>query len=269
MDYEVIVVGYGPSGVTAANFLGQYGIRTLVVEQDGDGTQRARAVTVDDFTLRLFQGVGLDAALKRDMESDVSFSFRELRTNKEFFRRQQTISPYGHPPASLIYQPAMERTLRAGVDRYAGVMSVKMGLTAVAIEQDEGSVRLTVVDSAGEESTFGARYVLACDGGSSTIRKKLGIRLSGETAEQQWIVIDGKVKKWWPGRESIKSWFDPDFPAIDIPLSLGHHRSKCLVGGQTPETMKSEDSCWPCSLGLESVLSTSRSWDMPSTNTTS
>lgn len=246
MDYEVIVVGYGPSGVTAANFLGQYGIKTLVLERDEDVYQRARAVTVDDFTLRLFQSVDLDTPLKSDMETDVSFSFRELRTNKEFFRREQTHSPYGQPPACLIYQPAMERTLRAGVERYSENVEVRMGFEATRVTQSNGLVQLTVADSAGTESSVSARYVLACDGGSSTMRKQIGIRLSGEKATQHWIVIDGKVKKWWPGRDSIKSWFDPDFPAIDIPLSMGHHRWEFpLRAGQTPENMAGEENWWP------------------------
>lgn len=78
------------------------------------------------------------------------------------------------------------------------------------------------------------------------MRKQLGIRLKGERASQDWIVIDGKVEKWWPGRDCIKSWFDPDLPAIDIPLSMGHHRWEFpLQNGQTPEDMDSEENWWP------------------------
>ena len=49
---DVAVVGYGPVGVVAANLLGGYGIRTVVLERDEDIYARARAVTVNDWTMR-------------------------------------------------------------------------------------------------------------------------------------------------------------------------------------------------------------------------
>jgi len=51
-DAEVIIVGYGPSGVAAANVLGSRGVRTIVIERNHDIYGRARAVTVDHWTLR-------------------------------------------------------------------------------------------------------------------------------------------------------------------------------------------------------------------------
>ena len=41
--HDVAVIGYGPVGVTAANLLGQMGLRVLVVERDADVYARARA----------------------------------------------------------------------------------------------------------------------------------------------------------------------------------------------------------------------------------
>lgn len=64
---DVAVVGYGPVGVVAANLLGGYGIRTVVLERDEDIYARARAVTVNDWTMRIFQQMGLDEAAKAEM----------------------------------------------------------------------------------------------------------------------------------------------------------------------------------------------------------
>ena len=59
-DTDVIIIGYGPSGVSAANCLGQYYLKTIAFERDSDVYPRARAVTVNDAILRCFQSVGLD-----------------------------------------------------------------------------------------------------------------------------------------------------------------------------------------------------------------
>ena len=59
-DAAVAIIGYGPSGLAAALCLGQYGIKTIVLERDREIYPRARAVTVNDWTMRCFQSLGLD-----------------------------------------------------------------------------------------------------------------------------------------------------------------------------------------------------------------
>lgn len=57
--YDVAVIGYGPSGATAANMLGQLGLKVLVLERDPDVYQRARAISTDEEVLRVWQSIGL------------------------------------------------------------------------------------------------------------------------------------------------------------------------------------------------------------------
>ena len=45
--YDVAIIGYGPTGATAANLLGQQGLKVLVIERDPDIYQRARAISTD------------------------------------------------------------------------------------------------------------------------------------------------------------------------------------------------------------------------------
>jgi 2-polyprenyl-6-methoxyphenol hydroxylase-like FAD-dependent oxidoreductase len=55
-DYDVIIVGYGPVGVTAANLLGGMGVRVAVVERDASIYARARAISTDEEVIRIWQG---------------------------------------------------------------------------------------------------------------------------------------------------------------------------------------------------------------------
>jgi 3-(3-hydroxy-phenyl)propionate hydroxylase len=217
-DADVAIIGYGPTGVSAANFLGHLGISAIAFEREKDIYQRARAVTVNDWTLRCFQSVGLDHALLQDMDPHSQLIWRTY-SGKELMRIKLGGSTLGQPASMGIYQPAMEQTLRDGAARYAEHVDVRFGLEVTKIEQDKGSVTVT----AGSK-TARTRYALACDGGASAVRDQIGSRLIGDTLETRWVVIDAKVKRWWPERNILTFWSDRKRPVVDIALALGNHR---------------------------------------------
>ena len=141
-DYDVAIVGFGPSGVAAANLLGHYGISTIAFERDPAIYSRARAVTVNDWTMRCFQSVGLDRALVEDMDET-----RALRwityDGTELFRMDVPPSTLGHATAYAIYQPLMEKTLRLGVERFRDHVDVRYGSEVTGIDQDAEGASVT------------------------------------------------------------------------------------------------------------------------------
>ena len=46
--FDVAIVGYGPTGATLANLLGQYGLQVLVIEREAQIYDLPRAVHFDD-----------------------------------------------------------------------------------------------------------------------------------------------------------------------------------------------------------------------------
>ncbi|WP_157121877.1 FAD-dependent monooxygenase, partial [Nocardia violaceofusca] len=54
-DYDVVVVGLGPTGLTLANLLGRRGVSVLVLEREPEYYGLARAVYTDDECMRIFQ----------------------------------------------------------------------------------------------------------------------------------------------------------------------------------------------------------------------
>src|ERR1700741_1029019 len=57
---DVLLVGLGPVGATAANLLGRYGVRALVVEKSPDIFMAPRAIVLDNEALRILQMAGLE-----------------------------------------------------------------------------------------------------------------------------------------------------------------------------------------------------------------
>lgn len=217
-DADVAIVGYGPTGVAAANFLGSRGVRVIAFEREKDIYQRARAVTVNDWTLRCFQSVGLDQALLQDMEPHTQYRWKTY-AGKELMRIAVEPSTLGQPAAMAIYQPAMEQTLRDGAARFADHVEVQYGKSVTGVAQDAEGATVTIGDE-----RVRVRYVLACDGGSSATREQLGIKLLGDTIDTRWVVIDAKIKRWWPERHILTFWSDSKRPVVDIALGLGNHR---------------------------------------------
>jgi len=82
-------------------------------------------------------------------------------------------------PYQLISQYTLEPLLRAIVETLPGV-SVRFGCELTTFTQDANLVSATVRTSTGANETIRAAYLIGCDGGSSTVRKQLGIPLQGE-----------------------------------------------------------------------------------------
>lgn len=238
-DADVAIIGYGPTGVAAANFLGSKGVKVIAFEREKDIYQRARAVTVNDWTLRCFQTVGLDQALIKDMDPHTHYRWKTY-AGKELMRIAVEPSTLGQPAAMAIYQPVMEQTLRDGAARFSDHVAVRYGESVAKVEQDgEGA---TVTASGG---SIRVRYVLACDGGSSGTREQLGIQLLGDTIDTRWVVIDAKVKRWWPERHILTFWSDKQRPVVDIALGLGNHRWEFpLEAHETEDQFSTKEQLW-------------------------
>jgi 3-(3-hydroxy-phenyl)propionate hydroxylase len=241
--YDVAVIGYGPVGVTAANLLGQMGLRVLVVERDADVYARARAISTDEEVLRIWQRIGLADQLNADMLADRAITFVDAHGRGFLSFTPQTWGN-GHPTQQFIYQPAVEQTLRAGVGRYPNV-EVLLGHECTGLDQDGDGVDLTIRRTGVGDDVRQARaaYVIAADGGSSPTRGRLNVSFEGRTYDDRWVVIDTKVKKPWPEVDQLRFHCNPARPAVDCPTPLGHHRWEFpVLPGDDPDALVTHEA---------------------------
>ncbi|MBJ7417437.1 MAG: bifunctional 3-(3-hydroxy-phenyl)propionate/3-hydroxycinnamic acid hydroxylase [Niveispirillum sp.] len=192
-NYDVAIVGCGPVGALAANFLGKAGIHTLVVDQAAVLHPLPRAVHIDHEMVRLFQDVGLTDSilpLMRDTDGHLHVGadggvIRYMGTAGQARR-------FGWSNDYFFYQPELEAALRAGFARFDNV-DLRLGCRLTGLSQDGGQALLTLTDEGGEQ-TVTARYVIASDGASSPVRKLLGVRLDDLDFEEPWLVVDAEVE---------------------------------------------------------------------------
>lgn len=221
--YDVAVIGYGPTGVTAANLLGRAGLNVVVIERNPDIYGRARAISTDEEVLRIWQQIGLADRLNQDMLPGGKVAFVDA-DGEPIIEIAAVSHGSGHHPQQFIYQPALETVLRQGVDRYPHV-EVLLEHECLRVLQDANGVELMLADlSADTVRRVRASYVIAADGGSSPTRAQLGIGYEGRTYAQRWVVIDTEVLEQWPGHDRLRFRCNPSRPTVDCPTPLGHHR---------------------------------------------
>jgi 3-(3-hydroxy-phenyl)propionate hydroxylase len=242
--YDVAVIGYGPTGATAANLLGQLGLKVLVVERDSDVYSRARAISTDEEVMRIWQSIGLADRLQQDMLPDRPLNFVDA-DGVPFIDLKITPRGCGHPPQQFLYQPAVDHVLREGVQRFEDVeLLLEHECLRVAPKGD--GVELMLADLRTDTfKRFHASYVIAADGGSSPTRGQLGIGYTGRTYTERWVVIDTKVLKEWDGHDRLRFHCNPAQPTVDCPTPLGHHRWEYPARpGATDEELLRDEAIW-------------------------
>lgn len=242
--FDVAVIGYGPTGATAANLLGRLGLNVVVIERDPDIYMRARAISIDEEVMRVWQSVGLAERLQQDMLPGQPIAFVDA-AGKPFIEMTINSKGSGHPPQQFIYQPAVDEVLREGVARFPNVeLLLEHECLRVLNKSDHVEVMLADL-KADTFKRLSAAYVIAADGGSSPTRGQLGIGYEGKTFAERWIIIDTKVHTTWDAHDRLRFHCDPVRPTVDCPTPLMHHRWEFPIRPDEDEQkMSSHEEIW-------------------------
>lgn len=189
-DYEtdVLILGAGPVGLMMANQLGQAGVRTLLVEKGEQLIDYPRAIGIDDEALRAVQSIGL---IDRVLPHTTPWHAMRFLTPKGrcFADIQPVTDEFGWSRRNAFIQPEVDAILFAGLARFDCVRTL-FSREATAVEQRDERVTVTLRAPQDKAERVRARWLVACDGGSSFVRRTLGISFEGKTAPNKWVVID-------------------------------------------------------------------------------
>lgn len=184
---DVLLVGLGPVGAAAANLLGRYGVRTLVIEKATEIFTAPRAIALDNEALRILQMAGLE----EDAFERISIAKVQMHSPLfgQYARANTAGTLDGHPRLVTFYQPDLERALRGRVAQYTCV-TTSLGTELCGFGEDNDGVRAEVRMPDGETVTVRARYIVGADGANSFVRRHAGLGFEGKTFTQDWLIID-------------------------------------------------------------------------------
>ncbi|WP_085940157.1 bifunctional 3-(3-hydroxy-phenyl)propionate/3-hydroxycinnamic acid hydroxylase [Azospirillum sp. B4] len=246
-DYDVAIVGFGPSGAVAAGLLGQVGVRTYVCDRSTEVYDKPRAIALDHEIMRVFQQLGVAEAVERWAEPFTPSEYYGV--DGQLIKRFTTVAPpfpLGYTPSLVFTQPPVEAILRQRVLALPAV-DVDLGVTLEGVDQDADGVTLALRDGAGAARAARARYLIACDGASSTVRGLLGMELDDLAFDEPWLVVDVRVNERGLAKLPAVSvqYCDPDRPATYV-IGPGNHRrwEISLNAGEDPREAATEAGAW-------------------------
>jgi 2-polyprenyl-6-methoxyphenol hydroxylase-like FAD-dependent oxidoreductase len=167
--FDVIIAGGGPTGAMLAAELRLHDVRVLVLEKD---TEPASFVRIVGLHIRSIELMAMRGLLERILERG------RQRPAGGFFAAIDKPPPEGLDSAHAylvgIPQPVIvalleERAIELGAQ-------VRRGCAVADVEQDDDGVTVELAD--GEQ--LRSRYLVGCDGGRSTVRRRLGVGFPGE-----------------------------------------------------------------------------------------
>ncbi len=240
--WPVVVVGAGPNGLTTANLLARYGVDVLLVERNETTVQEPRAVSIDDESLRTMQTIGVvDAVVSRVVLGYGSDYFSA--GGSCFLRVRPTAKEYGYPRRNAFRQPIFEQQLqdyfraRALSETHSEAW---FNTELIDFRQGSESAALVLRRADGSLIDVSAAYLIACDGGRSFVREKLGIKLSGSTFRERWLILD--LEETRDRTRDTKVFCDPARPCLSLPGPDGTRRFEFMLheGETEPEVTSPE-----------------------------
>jgi 3-(3-hydroxy-phenyl)propionate hydroxylase len=243
VTFDVAIVGFGPSGAVAAALLGQAGHKVFVCDQSSEVYALPRAIALDHEILRVFQKLGLMAAIEPFIEPFTDSCYYGV--DGRLIRRMTMIAPpypLGWTPSVVFSQPPVERALRAAVQALANV-TVRLGVGVDSLRQNRDSVELGLAN--GERVR--ARFAIGCDGASSTVRALTGIGLDDLGFDEPWLVVDVLANELGLARlpaESVQ-YCEPQRPCSYVIGPKNHRRWEIsLKPGESSAAAASPAGTW-------------------------
>jgi putative polyketide hydroxylase len=183
---DVLIVGAGPAGLTAAGALARLGIDSLLVERRPEMSSLPRATSVSTRSMELFRSWGLEDEIRAG-GVEVEWQLWSCRTLADSAggmaipiglpTREQSAMISPSAPA-CVPQDHLEPVLLDHLLRQGG--RAQLGVQTTAVETFDDRIVATLQDVAtGEVRRVRARYLIAADGAHSRVRSSLGIAMIG------------------------------------------------------------------------------------------
>ncbi len=203
----VIIVGAGPVGLTAAIDLALHDFPVLVLDESDVVSVGSRAICWAKRTLEIWDRLGV---AERMLAKGVTWNLGRV------YHRDQELYSFNLAPEGGHKMPAfinlqqyyVEEFLVARASELANRIELRWKNKVTGILARADGVELEI-QTPGGSYRLEADWVIAADGGRSSIRGLLGLPFEGETFEERFLIADVHMQASFPNERWF--WFEPPF----------------------------------------------------------
>lgn len=241
-ERQVVIVGAGPVGLSAALFLRQRNVSVTVIEAEHELQTDMRASTFHPPTLDMLSSSGIADVLIRQGTQVPQWQYRRHETGERVVFDMSVLADVTRHPFRLqCEQFRLTRAISEHLSDDTGFELI-MGATVTSLSQDERGVTLGY-ESSGGTGAVSASFAVAADGSKSTIRKSLDLPFRGETYPSMSItvVLDCPFEELIPGLLPVNYCWARDYRFSLMRVGKHWRTGYSPVDGQTVEEALSDD----------------------------
>jgi 2-polyprenyl-6-methoxyphenol hydroxylase-like FAD-dependent oxidoreductase len=194
-DIDVLIVGAGPVGISAAMLLHKMGHSVRIIDRR-EGPQRAPAAhVINARTFEVWRQIGINVDHLRSIAQEPQVAGQvhwvtklggEVLGSLPYERQGDEMLDFTPTPLRNLAQHVLEPLL---VDELSAMgVNIEYSTQWLSMVQEHETVASTMFHN-GTDEVIVAKYVLGCDGASSAVRQASGIAMEGPDNLQSFAMI--------------------------------------------------------------------------------
>lgn len=200
MSKSVLIVGAGPTGLTAAVELTRLGHQVTIIDKRPGRAQLSRAVGILPASMKILEPSGVAQSIGQEAVRFSSFAFYHEA-------REITRIPFGQNTdgSDVVLGLPQDRTEAHLSEALSSAnVSVAYGTAFESLKQEEDGVTASF---GGTQKRFD--FLLGADGVRSSVRQSLGLSYDGFEIPGKWSIADVDARDW-PEPDVFKGYLIPD-----------------------------------------------------------
>jgi 2-polyprenyl-6-methoxyphenol hydroxylase-like FAD-dependent oxidoreductase len=230
-EVDVVVVGSGPAGLTAAAALRRYGAEVLVVERKRRLSSHPRATVVSTRSMELLRSWGLEDEMRAGGAPEVEWRGLVAKTLADADRGEVVALGLPTKDQAAVVSPtaplaAPQSHTESVLLDHARALGAEVQFDAEVLRVDVGDAGAESLIRAGETTrVVNARYVIGADGARSVVRSALGIETDGPGAVEGLSVSAAFTAPLWDvvgePRYGLYPIVHPEVSSVFVPSGNG------------------------------------------------
>lgn len=229
VDRRILIVGAGPTGLTAAVEFARRGIVPRIVDKDEGPTPLSKAVGISAHSLEILEPSGVTERL---LAEGIRIRYGYIHSKRARLGAVDfSVLPHRFNFLLSLPQSDTETIMAAILEGFGGRVDWRTKLVGLKTAGDEVGVELE-----GPNGREAVRYshIFGADGVNSGVREALGLAFDGYTHERIWSIADVEIVDWPYEPESIQLFFH-DGGDVGLIIPIGKDRFRAV--SNTPDAM--------------------------------